>query len=127
MASINANTKIKVATGAPPRKVAAAKTTKIGIGRGAKGGPKKKAAAGKKKQIVLLKPIALATPVSIAELKGLDKNAQKQKVMDLCRQAMGESPSLVGKSTPRAASTTRDRGHAAADVASGAWCALADE
>ncbi|CAJ1903510.1 unnamed protein product [Cylindrotheca closterium] len=116
MASINANTKIKVASSGAPRKVAA-KTTKIGIGRGAKGGPKKKAAAGKKKQIVLLKPSALATPAAIAELKGLDKNAQKQKVTDLCRQAMGESPSLVGSSKPRAASTTRDRGNAAADVA----------
>jgi len=114
MASINANTKIKVSTGAP-RKVAA-KTTKIGIGRGAKGGPKKKA-AGKKKQIVPLKARALATPVSIAELKGLDKDAQKQKVMDLCRQAMGEAPTLVDKSKPHAASTTRDRGSAAADVA----------
>lgn len=114
MSSINAKTKIKVASGAP--KKVAARTSKIGIGRGAKGGPKKKA-AGKKKQIVPLKPSALVTPVAIAELKNLDKDAQKQRVMDLCRQAMGESPTLVDKSKPHAASTTRDRRSAAADVA----------
>jgi len=118
MASISANTKHRITPAAPKRVAAKNKPNKpLGIGRGGKAGTKKKAGAGKKKQIVPLKPAVFATPVSLVELKGLDTNAQMQKVKDLCRQAMGESPTLVDKSKPRAASTSRDRRNAAADVA----------
>jgi len=103
-------------TSSAPKRVAA-KNKSLGIGRGGKAGNKKKAGAGKKKQIVPLKPLVFATPVSLVELKGLAKDAQMEKVKDLCRQAMGESPTLVDKSKPRAASTSRDRRNAAADVA----------
>jgi hypothetical protein len=123
MASITANTKHKVGSTAPkkvaataPKKVATKTSTSLGLGR-AKKTAGKKTGAGGRGSVPPLKPSAFATPASISELKALDQEAQKNRVIDLCRQAMGEPPALVDKSIPHAASTTRDRGNAAADVA----------
>ncbi len=63
-----------------------------------------------------LKPISLVTAQSIEALKNLDDIGRKERVTELMRKAMGEQ-SLINKSTPHAASTTRDRAGAAADVA----------
>lgn len=116
MASITANTKHKVTTSVP-KKAPAPKNTALAMGRGKNPVGKKVAGAGHRGSVPPLKPSSLSTPASISELLGMSKDAQKIRVMDLSRQAMGESPALVDKSTPHAASTTRDRGHAAADVA----------
>ncbi|KAL3898393.1 MAG: hypothetical protein SGARI_006686, partial [Bacillariaceae sp.] len=83
-----------------------------------KTGATKKAGAGRRGSIApALKPSALATADAIADLKAKSSDEQIVKVMDLCRMAMGEQPTLVNKSKPHAASTTRDRSMAAADVA----------
>lgn len=116
MASITANTKHKVSSAAP-KKVATQSTKQAtGLGR-AKKPAAKKASAGRRGSLPPLKPSVFATPAAISDLKALDLKAQQNRVIDLCRQAMGEPPALLDKSTPHAASTTRDRGNAAADVA----------
>jgi hypothetical protein len=119
MASISASTKHKVASTAPPAaapKKVTPKPTLPAIGRTKKTAVKK-TGAGHRGSVPPLKPSAFATPAAISKLKALDQEGQKNRVIDLCRQAMGEPPALVDKSTPHAASTTRDRGSAAADVA----------
>eukprot|EP00980_Cylindrotheca_fusiformis_P011689 scaffold2772_cov200-Cylindrotheca_fusiformis.AAC.1 len=113
MASITANTKHKMTTAAP-KKVAPKKTP--GGARAKKAGGKKPAAGGRG-SLPPLKPSAFTTPASISALKALDQTSKKNRVVDLSRQAMGESPALVDKSTPHSASTSRDRSSAAADVA----------
>jgi hypothetical protein len=111
MASITANTKHKMTV---PSTKKATTTGKLKPG----GTKKPVAGAGRRGSIApALKPSALATPDSIAALKALSSEEQMTRVMDLCRLAMGEPPILVDKSTPHAASTTRDRSMAAADVA----------
>ena len=115
MASITANTKHKVSAPAP--KKAATKPTSIGIGRTKKPVSKNQAVGRRGSVAPPVKASAFASPAAIRELKELDRESQKNRVIDLCRQAMGESPTLVDKSTPHAASTTRDRSGAAADVA----------
>jgi hypothetical protein len=114
MASINASTKIKVSNPVPRKGVT--KKAAVGLGRGKKTAAGKKA-VGRRGSVPPLKPSSFATLASILELKGMDKESQKARVIDLCRQAMGESSALVDKSKPHAASTTRDRGTAAANVA----------
>eukprot|EP00529_Nitzschia_sp_RCC80_P011590 CAMPEP_0113500232 /NCGR_PEP_ID=MMETSP0014_2-20120614/32197_1 /TAXON_ID=2857 /ORGANISM="Nitzschia sp." /LENGTH=623 /DNA_ID=CAMNT_0000394511 /DNA_START=175 /DNA_END=2046 /DNA_ORIENTATION=+ /assembly_acc=CAM_ASM_000159 len=132
MASITANTK---------HKVPVPKSKKIGGGGGGKLVPTKKGkggaagggggAGGRRGSVApLLKPSTLTSPEKIDELLLLKGDAddaddattrrQRQrclKVKDLCRLAMGGEQSLLDKSKPHAASTTRDRAGAAADVA----------
>mmetsp|Transcript_9272 Transcript_9272/g.16607 ORF Transcript_9272/g.16607 Transcript_9272/m.16607 type:complete len:574 (+) Transcript_9272:220-1941(+) len=112
MASITANTKHKIAVPSTKKKTTTTTTT---IGK-----PKpvaKKGAAGRRGSVApLLKPSTLTTPEKIAELTALNQEEQKSRVKDMCRLAMGEQ-TLVDKSKPHAASTTRDRSGAAADVA----------
>jgi len=104
MASITANTKHRM--GAPAKK----KPSKVST----------KKSAGKRGSVAPpLKPSTLATAAKIDELTSLDKDAQKAKVMDMCRLAMGEQI-LTDRSKPHTASTTRDRSGAAADVATAA-------
>lgn len=111
MASINAGTKHRMTVPSTKKTTTAGKLS-------AKPGGTKKAVAGRRGSIApALKPSALATPDSIAALKALSTEEQITRVMDLCRLAMGEQPTLVDKSRPHAASTTRDRSLAAADVA----------
>ncbi|KAG7361361.1 hypothetical protein IV203_036461 [Nitzschia inconspicua] len=113
MASITANTKHKMTV--PSIKKTTTTTT---TGKLKTVGTTKKAASGRRGSTApAMKPSALATPDAIAALKGLTLEEQITRVMDLCRLAMGEQPTLVDKSTPHAASTTRDRSMAAADVA----------
>eukprot|EP00934_Nitzschia_sp_Nitz4_P004612 Nitzschia sp. Nitz4//scaffold10_size219509//200876//202570//NITZ4_001462-RA/size219509-processed-gene-0.148-mRNA-1//-1//CDS//3329533022//4602//frame0 len=107
MATINANTKFKVSAAKPPKK-GPAKGTKAGAGKGAKRG-----------EVAPLAPASLSTPAQIDQLKALDKEAQKAKVMDLFQKAKG-AEALVDRSKPHAASTTKDRAGAAADVATAA-------
>jgi hypothetical protein len=121
MASITANTKHKIAV--PVTKAAAPTTTKkvMGVTKPLASGGTKKGATGpvgkRGSTAPAFKPSELATDAKIAALKGLGPDDQKSKVMDWCRLAMGESAVLVDKSKPHAASTTRDRSAAAADVA----------
>ena len=97
------------------KKPAASKPPTLGIGKAKK--PVKKAAAGAKRgDAPPLKPMDLDTVDKIAQLKALDEAGKKDRVMDLCRKAMGDQ-TLVDKSQPHAASTTRDRSGAAADIA----------
>lgn len=111
MASITASTKHKVSAPAPKRKPT--KTAATGASRTKAGGKK-----GQRRGSVapLLKPSALVSPEAIETLKALDKDGQKTRIVELCREAMGER-ALVDRSKPHAASTTRDRSGAAADVA----------
>jgi len=106
MATITANTKHKI--GVPSSKRA---TT----GRSKASGAKK--TLTKRGSIAPpMRPSTLATPAKIKELDSLDQVEQKNKVMNMCRLAMGEQI-LVDRSKPHTASTTRDRIGAAADVA----------
>jgi hypothetical protein len=121
MASIGANTKHKVSVPATMKTTAASKPPAskppaMKIGQAKKPVAKKGAAGGKRGSAPHLKPGTLVSPKAIADLKALDKETQKNTVIDLCRKAMGEQ-ALVDKSKPHAASTTRDRAGAAADVA----------
>lgn len=105
MASITASTK---------HKVSVPSTRKVAPGKARAGAKKPLAKRGS--VAPLMKPATLVTPAKIEELNGLDQVEQKNKVMIMCRLAMGEQI-LVDRSKPRAASTTRDRIGAAADVA----------
>ncbi|VEU44991.1 unnamed protein product [Pseudo-nitzschia multistriata] len=108
MASITANTK---------HKVRVPSTKKVVAGR-SKAGAKK--AVSKRGSIApLMKPATLATPAKIEELNGLDQAEQRIQVTNMCRLAMGEQI-LIDRSKPHAASTTRDRIGAAADLATAA-------
>lgn len=108
MATISANTKHKMPVPST-KKVPAGKAKAIGT---------RKAAPGTRRSVApALKPSALATTESIASLKSYSLEEQASRIMELCRLAMGEQPTLVDKSKPHAASTTRDRCMAAADVA----------
>jgi hypothetical protein len=112
MATISANTKHVMSV---PSTKKGATTTKL------KTGATKKAVAGRRGSVApALKPSALATAEVITNLKAKSPEEQKTQVMDLCRMAMGEQPTLIDKSKPHAASTTRDRSMAAADVATAA-------
>lgn len=106
MATITANTKHKV--GGPSKKP----TGKAKAGA-------KKAPAKRGSVAPLLKPSTLTTAAKIEEFSSLDKSEQKNEVMNMCRLAMGEQ-TLVDRSKPHTASTTRDRSGAAADVATAA-------
>lgn len=105
MASITANTKHKMGAPASKKKPVAGKAKKSVAKRGSVAPP--------------MKPSTLATAAKIDELTSLDRDAQKTRVMDMCRLAMGEQI-LTDRSKPHTASTTRDRSGAAADVATAA-------
>jgi hypothetical protein len=115
MASIGVNTKHKVSV-PTTKKPAASKPPTLGIGKAKKAVKKAAATGAKRGDAPPLKPNELDTPQKIAELKAMDEANRKNRVMDLCRKAMGDE-TLVDKSQPHAASTTRDRSGAAADVA----------
>jgi len=113
MASITANTKHKMSV--PSSKKAVPSSKKATTGRSKASGAKKTPA--KRGSIAPpMKPSTLATPAKIEEMNSLDEIEQKNKVMNLCRLAMGEQ-FLVDRSKPHSASTTRVRSGAAADVA----------
>jgi len=97
--------------GLPSSKKAATGRSKAGGKAGAK-----KSLAKRGSVAPPMKPSTLATPAKIDQLNGLDEVEKKNKVMNLCRRAMGEQI-LVDRSKPHSASTTRDRSGAAADVA----------
>ena len=91
----------------------------MGIGRVQKpvGGAGKKGQGARRGSVApSLKPSALVSPAAIEKLKALNMQGQKDRIIELFREAMGEH-ALVDRSAPHAASTTRDRSHAAADVA----------
>lgn len=122
MTSIGASTthtikqkKTVAAVAAPPRsgglpnKATAAK-------RGTAGAASSTGATGKRGGAPPLSPSLLKTAASIEALKNLDDAAKKNRVIDILRCALGDE-TVVDKSKPRAASTTRDRSAAAADLA----------
>lgn len=124
MTTINASSTIKLMVPAKKpapavgKSAAATKAPSLtaGIG-GAKKKPDAAGAASRRGSVAPpLKPVSLATAAAVEALKNLDETARKERVIELMRQAMGEQ-SLVKKSTPHAASTTRDRAGFAADVA----------
>lgn len=135
MATINASTmltvKKKVTAPPPPAKTTA--SNKMGILASsssiAGGGAKKAAPAGRRGAVAPpLKPKDLNHPTLIAALQG-EPNAsvKQQRVLDIFAKAVGAAPSMVSANSkngttiavaaPHAASTTRDRGNAAADLA----------
>lgn len=110
MATISATTKHKMgAPPAPKKAVVAVKTGKKPTGKVGKRGS----------TAPPLKPSALSTDAAIAELKGLDAVAKKERITELFQKTIGIQI-LVDKSKPHAASTTRDRAAAAADLATAA-------
>eukprot|EP00977_Amphora_coffeiformis_P012538 scaffold3122_cov140-Amphora_coffeaeformis.AAC.4 len=112
MASITANTKHSMKKKAP---VPVSSTASI-----KPGGKKPAAGGGKRGAAPPLKPVQLASAAGIAELKGKDDSAKKIAILDIYRKMIGE-PALGGNlGAPRAASTTRDRSGAAADLATAA-------
>lgn len=105
MATISATTKHKMAAPAPaPKKPLATKPTA------------KKAAPKRGSIAPALSPSSLASAAAIDALKGLDKESKMVKVKELFDKAIGIQ-TLVDRSKPHAASTTRDRAGAAADLA----------
>jgi hypothetical protein len=117
MASITANTKHKMAV-QPTKKTTTSTTITMGKSKVVKKTGGGGVAGGRRGSVApALKPLALATPGKVQELKALSPEEQKTRVIDLCRLAMGEQAVLVDKSKPHAASTTRDRSAASADVA----------
>lgn len=109
MATISATTKHKMAAPAPaPKKpLAAAKPT------GKKPAPKRGSIAP------VLSPCSLASAAAMDALKSLDKESKIVKIKELFDKAIGIQ-TLVDRSKPHAASTTRDRAAAAADIAAAA-------
>lgn len=63
-----------------------------------------------------LRPKTLATAAAVEALKQLDDEGRRERVAHLLRAALGEATRL-DKSAPHAASTTKDRAAAAADLA----------
>jgi hypothetical protein len=85
----------------------------LGIGKAKpiKGAPTRRGATAP-----ALKPATLSSPQALALLKAKSADEQKLHVDQLFRKALGEHSNL-NLSAPHAASTTRERGGAAADVA----------
>ena len=81
------------------------------------GGVTKKSAARRASVAPKLKPVALATPDAIAALAQKSKQEQINMLEQLFHKAVGEESVALHLAAPHAASTTRDRGAAAADVA----------
>jgi len=104
MATITANTKHKISVSPSKKKttVAARLKKSNGCRRGSRA--------------PFLKPAALSTPAQIEKLNSLDETQQKNRVMNLCKLAMGDQL-LLDRTKPHTASTTRERSGAAADVA----------
>ena len=106
MATISASTKHKMAVPSTKR-TSAAKSKAAGV---------RKIPAKRGSIAPRLKASSLENVAKIKELKSLDTEEQKEKVMTMCRLAMGEQI-FEDRSKPHTASTTRDRSGAAADVA----------
>ncbi len=107
MISINASTKHTV------KKKVVKKVTKKAGG---------KATKSQKRGIAPpLKPVSLASPESISAISALSNDELQIRVDDILRQVLGGAPSLFGGeqgiTAPRTASTSLNRGTAAADLA----------
>mmetsp|Transcript_859 Transcript_859/g.1794 ORF Transcript_859/g.1794 Transcript_859/m.1794 type:complete len:563 (+) Transcript_859:156-1844(+) len=106
MATISANTKHRMAVPSAKRTSAAKSKT-----AGMKKTPPKRGSVAPP-----LKASTLVDLAKIREFKSLQKEEQRNKVIIMCRMAMGEQI-LEDRSKPHTASTTRDRSGAAADLA----------
>ena len=115
MATINANTMHSVKG---PAKAPAKKKAVVGTVKGKKA-PAGKGLARRESVAPALKPSILSSAKAIADLKAANQDDQKRQIQDFIRQALGES-TVVDKSAPHAASTTKDRSGSAADVATAA-------
>lgn len=78
--------------------------------------PKKGGAARRGSIAPPLKPVTCLGP-GLAALRAKSKDEQKVAVQDLFAKALGEESVVLNMAAPHAASTTRDRAGAAADVA----------
>lgn len=105
MATISANTKHKM-TAPAPKKTAAKPLAKKPLPKTAKRGS----------VAPVLNPATLGSAAAIDALKALNKETKLAKVKELFQKAMGNE-TLVDRSKPHTASTTRDRAGAAADIA----------
>jgi hypothetical protein len=109
MATINASTKISV----PKKKPSIA----VGAAKSVIGAKKPSGTAARRGSVAPpLKPATLSNASNLARLQESDSAGQIAHVRDLFRQALGEHTTL-NLGSPKAASTTRDRAGAAADVA----------
>jgi hypothetical protein len=125
MASISSSTTHKV-TKTVPKKVATPATSAAAPAKaGAKKVLVKKVAAGKGKvgalstprgMVPKLKPKELATDAQVTAFQSLSEADQLVQIKSLVQRAQGERPFHL-PSAPTAASTTADRGFAAADLA----------
>jgi len=66
-----------------------------------------------------LAPLTLTSIAAIEALKEADEKSRRERVIDMLKKALGEE-TLVDRSKPHSASTTRERAGAAADVATAA-------
>jgi hypothetical protein len=111
MASISASTMHKVKKPAGPAIGKAPR--KVGPAAGAKAGGKRGAAPP-------LKPAVLGTARAVADLQAKADGEKQIFLVDIYRKMIGEPAVASNLSAPRAASTTRDRSSAAADLATAA-------
>ena len=112
MTSINSSTVLKKKIPAAPTAAKKASSTTATSAPAARRGA----------QAPPLKPKALATPTAIATLQGATATPelQTEMIMEYYRAAVGAAPLTMTNLAPHTASTTRDRQHGAADVATAA-------
>lgn len=117
MTSIGASTthtiKQKKTVAAAPRSGSAPSAAKMAQATGGKKGSQTGAKRGSALRMI---PSRFSTAASIEKLKNLDEAAKKEEVTKVLLCALGED-TLADRSKPHAASTTRDRSAAAADLA----------
>uniref|UniRef100_A0A7S1VSC1 TOG domain-containing protein n=1 Tax=Grammatophora oceanica TaxID=210454 RepID=A0A7S1VSC1_9STRA len=115
MASISASTTHKITVKKPATKSGSKKIG--GVGRRGKTPPRKRPVARRGSQAPRLMPASLKTSDAIGALVALEEDVQKDRVVALLKRALGDEASVLDKSKPHTASTTRSRGGAAADIA----------
>jgi len=96
------------------------KKAPTGAKPGSKMGTKSSAGAkgsGKRGSAPKLTPSTLASPEAVNSLLAMEEDAKKGSLAEMIRLAMGENITAGNLKKPRAASTTRTRSQAAADVA----------
>lgn len=117
MTSIGASTthtiKQKKTVVAAPRSGGAPSVSKLTQATGGKKGTQN---ASKRGSALRMVPSRFATAASVEKLRALDDAAKKDSVGNILRCALGEDI-VADRSKPHAASTTRDRSAAAADLA----------
>jgi hypothetical protein len=118
MASISASTTHKITKTVP--KAAAPAKASVAAKKGPLGKPAAKGAVSPRGSVApKLVPSTLGSADAIGKLKESPEVTRREKVIDMLHRALGDD-TLVDKSKPHTASTTKDRAGAAADVATAA-------